>query len=59
MTKVINDSFWTNRRERAPLVWKIEKIDLKPPGEVRQIIVGAQKQEAEKSEPVSALSMVA
>lgn len=59
MTKVINDSLWTARRDDDPLVWKVEKIDLKPQREVRQIFVGVRSQEEEKSEPATEFSLAA
>ena len=59
MTKIINDSLWTIRRERAPLVWKIEKIDSKPQGEVRQIVVGVRGQAEERSEPATEFPLAA
>ena len=60
MTKVINDSLWTTRRARAPLVWRVEKIDLKPQGEVRQIFVGVREQaEQEQTSPVLDFSVAA
>lgn len=60
MTKVINDSLWTARRERAPLVWKVEKIDVKPQGEVRQVFVGVREQtEQKESDPALDFSIAA
>ncbi len=56
MTKIINESLWTLRRERAPLVWKIEKLETEPKIEPKTVIVSGRAREAQntdsKSDPI-------
>ena len=60
MTQVINDSVWTARRERAPLVWKVEKVEPRESAaKIKTIIVSARPRERQESVNEADLSLAA